>query len=564
MERLGAVARLEQERAPGRDLGERGLQLARLAGEDERRQRLQALDAALGARGVGPLRLLERRNVPPGGRGPGGIEHGHRRQCRRRGRDAKLGTPCGSSPASSPPARSTSATTSAASASTRRRRSSAAGGDAFFCIVDLHSITVDYDPADLRERTLDLAALLFATGLDPDRSTVFAQSHVTAHAEAAWLLSAVTSYGQLGRMTQFKEKGERQEFVSAGLFTYPVLMAADILLYQTDHVPVGDDQRQHLELARDIAERFNTRFGETFVVPGGRSTRTIGARIMDLQEPTKKMSTTGGTPQGTVLMLDPPDVIRKKVQERRSPTPAARCAAATDKPGVTNLIEIMSVATGESAEAIEARYDGGGYGQFKGDVAEAVSRCSSRSRRATPSCAATRASWRGCSRSARRRPARHRRRRSRAMYERMGFVRPGGNLRFPPGAPFRHVTTRSGRARAKTALAPSRADSARTTGLDQAGKACGRGIARSVRERATSALSGVASERWRARTPNDRGSGVCCSSLGHASCWPPRPMRPHSTTPGLRSRASSARAARAVSRARRSDGPLRQAWRSAR
>src|SRR3954471_8005302 len=135
-------------------------------------------------------------------------------------------------------------------------------GEAFFCVVDLHSITVDYEPADLRERSLDLAAMLFATGLDPDRSTVFAQSHVTAHPEAAWLLSAVASFGQLGRMTQFKDKSEQREFVSAGLFTYPVLMAGDILLYQTDIVPIGDDQRQHLELARDVAERFNSRFGE--------------------------------------------------------------------------------------------------------------------------------------------------------------------------------------------------------------------------------------------------------------------------------------------------------------
>src|SRR6202034_4207267 len=142
-------------------------------------------------------------------------------------------------------------------------------GEAIFCIVDLHSITVGYDPADLRERSLDLAALLFATGLDPDRSTVFAQSHVSAHAEAAWLLSAVTSYGQLGRMTQFKEKGDRQEFLTAGLFTYPILMAGDILLYQTDLVPIGDDQRQHIELARDVAERFNARFGETFKLPKG-------------------------------------------------------------------------------------------------------------------------------------------------------------------------------------------------------------------------------------------------------------------------------------------------------
>ncbi|MEI8105553.1 MAG: tryptophan--tRNA ligase [Actinomycetes bacterium] len=243
-------------------------------------------------------------------------------------------------------------------------------GEAFFCIVDLHSITVDYDPRDLRERSLDLAALLLATGLDPARSTVFLQSHVTAHAEAAWLLSAVASYGQLGRMTQFKDKGERQEFVSAGLFTYPILMAGDILLYQTDRVPIGDDQRQHLELARDIAERFNARFGKTFVVPEGVFPET-GARIMDMQEPTKKMSTTGGTPQGTILMLDPPEVIRKKVKSAVTDS-GSEVRRGDDKPGVTNLIDIMSVATGETAGAIEVRYASGGYGQFKSDVADVV------------------------------------------------------------------------------------------------------------------------------------------------------------------------------------------------
>ena len=245
-------------------------------------------------------------------------------------------------------------------------------GDAFFCIVDLHSITVDYDPADLHERSLDLAALLFATGLDPERSTVFAQSHVTAHAEAAWLLSAVTSYGQLGRMTQFKEKGDRQEFLTAGLFTYPVLMAGDILLYQTDRVPIGDDQRQHLELARDIAERFNARFGRTFTVPDGVYP-TVGARIMDLQEPANKMSTTGGTPQGTLLLLDPPEVIRKKV--RKAVTDLENVVRRGDnKPGVTNLIDILSVATGEPlAENLLDRYPiGSGYGKLKDDVAEAV------------------------------------------------------------------------------------------------------------------------------------------------------------------------------------------------
>ena len=244
-------------------------------------------------------------------------------------------------------------------------------GDAFFCIVDLHSITVSYEPDELRRSTLDLAAMLFATGIDPGRSTVFAQSHVTAHSEAAWLLSAVTSYGQLQRMTQFKEKGERQEFVSAGLFTYPVLMAGDILLYQTDVVPIGDDQRQHLELARDLAERFNQRYGETFRVPEGRYPEE-GARIMDLQEPERKMSTTGGTPQGTVLIADPPDVVRKKI--RSAVTDSGRDVRHDrgEKPGISNLIEILSVATGESFDAIEARYDGQGYGPFKNDVAEAV------------------------------------------------------------------------------------------------------------------------------------------------------------------------------------------------
>jgi tryptophanyl-tRNA synthetase len=252
----------------------------------------------------------------------------------------------------------------------RQYAATQARGDAFFCIVDLHSITVDFDPVDLRERSLDLAALLFATGLDPERSTVFVQSHVTAHAEAAWLLSAVTSYGQLGRMTQFKEKGERQEFVSSGLFTYPVLMAGDILLYQTDAVPIGDDQRQHLELARDVAERFNARFGDTFTVPAGIYPE-VGARIMDLQEPTKKMSTTGGTAQGTVLMLDPPDVIRKKVRSAVTDS-GSEVRRGEDKPGVTNLIDVMTVATGESPEDVEARYDASGYGQFKSDVADAV------------------------------------------------------------------------------------------------------------------------------------------------------------------------------------------------
>jgi len=244
-------------------------------------------------------------------------------------------------------------------------------GEAFFCIVDLHSTTVPYDPEDLRARTLDLAALMFATGLDPERSTVFVQSHVTAHAEAAWLLAAVTSYGQLGRMTQFKDKAEHQEFISAGLFTYPVLMAGDILLYQTDIVPIGDDQRQHLELSRDVAERFNSRFGETFTVPRGVYPES-GARVMDLQQPGNKMSTTGGNPQGTIYLLDPPEVVRKKLKSSVTDSGREIVHDPNEKAGVSNLIEIMTVATGESIAEVEKRFEGAGYGQFKSEVADAV------------------------------------------------------------------------------------------------------------------------------------------------------------------------------------------------
>jgi tryptophanyl-tRNA synthetase len=243
-------------------------------------------------------------------------------------------------------------------------------GEAFFCIVDLHSISVEFDPADLRERTLDVLAVLIATGLDPERSTIFAHSHVTAHAEANWLLSSVTSFGELRRMTQFKEKADAQEFVSAALFTYPVLMAGDILLYQTDIVPVGTDQRQHVELTRDIAERFNARFGETFTLPRGVYPE-IGAKVMDLQEPEKKMSTTGGSEQGTVYVLDEPDTIRRKFKTAVTDS-GSEIVHAPDKPGISNLIEIMSVATGDSIADVQARYDGQGYGTFKGEVAEAV------------------------------------------------------------------------------------------------------------------------------------------------------------------------------------------------
>jgi tryptophanyl-tRNA synthetase len=244
-------------------------------------------------------------------------------------------------------------------------------GDAFFCVVDLHSITTPFEPDVLHEATLSVAALLFATGLDPQRSTVFVQSHVTAHPEAAWLLGSVTSFGELRRMTQFKEKSEEQEFVSAGLFSYPVLMAGDILLYQADIVPIGDDQRQHLELARNIAERFNSRFGETFKVPEGVYPEE-GARVRNLQEPERLMSTSRGAPQGVVRMIDDPDVIRRKFKTAVTDSGREVQHDPKAKAGISNLIEIMSVATGDSIEEIESRYDGAGYGQFKEDVGDAV------------------------------------------------------------------------------------------------------------------------------------------------------------------------------------------------
>jgi tryptophanyl-tRNA synthetase len=242
--------------------------------------------------------------------------------------------------------------------------------DAFHPIVDLHAITVPQDPDELREGTLDLAALLIASGLDPDVCTLFVQSHVPEHPRLAWVLECMTPHGELRRMPQFREKSAVQTSFSVGLMTYPVLQAADILLYQADRVPVGEDQRQHLELARDVAQRFNQRFGETFTVPEG-TYGAVGAKIMDLQSPETRMSTSLGTELGTVKVLDPPDTIRRKL--RSAVTDSGRdVVRAEEKPGITNLIEIMAVATGNAPEAIEARYDGAGYGAFKEDVAEAV------------------------------------------------------------------------------------------------------------------------------------------------------------------------------------------------
>ena len=305
----------------------------------------------------------------------------------------------------------------------RQYAATQAENDAYFCIVDLHSISVDHDPGELQSSTLDLAAMLFANGIDAERSTVFAQSHVTAHAEANWLLSSVTSYGQLGRMTQFKDKSERREFVSAALFTYPVLMAGDILLYQTDLVPVGDDQRQHVELTRDIAERFNQRYGETFRVPEGRFP-TIGARIMDLQQPERKMSTTDGTPLGTVFIADPPDVVRKKVKSAVTDSEREVRHNREAKPGISNLIEIMSVATGDSFGAIENRYDGQGYGPFKADVAEAVVALLDPIRRRYEELRADEPELRRLLSVGAEKARRTSAPTLEAMYERMGFTRP--------------------------------------------------------------------------------------------------------------------------------------------
>jgi len=253
----------------------------------------------------------------------------------------------------------------------RQYRETQERGEAIFCIVDLHAITLEHDPVALREGTLDITAWLVATGIDPERSVVFAQSHVTAHAEAAWLLSSVTGYGQLGRMTQFKEKSATEDFVSAALFTYPVLMAGDILLYQTHLVPIGDDQRQHLELSRDVAQRFNSRYGETFVIPEGVYPET-GGRVMNLQDPDMKMSKSRGAESGTVLLLDPPETVRKKVKSAVTDSGSDVRYDPEGKPGISNLIELMTVVTGDSIAEVESRYDGSGYGQFKSDVADAI------------------------------------------------------------------------------------------------------------------------------------------------------------------------------------------------
>jgi tryptophanyl-tRNA synthetase len=244
-------------------------------------------------------------------------------------------------------------------------------GEAIYCVVDLHAITVPYEPAALREAVYDTAATLLAAGLDPDRCVFFRQSDVVEHPELCWLLSSLTSFGDLNRMTQFKDKaGSQRDLVSAGLFFYPVLQAADVLAYRAHEVPVGEDQRQHIELMRGIAERFNSRFGDTLVVPEARIPQ-VGARIMDLQAPERKMSTTGGTPQGTVYVLDEPAAITKKFKSSVTDS-GSDVRRAPDKPGISNLIDILAAVRGVDPASIESEFDGGGYGAFKQAVADAV------------------------------------------------------------------------------------------------------------------------------------------------------------------------------------------------
>ncbi len=243
--------------------------------------------------------------------------------------------------------------------------------DAYYMVVDLHAITVDFDPAVLRRRTRVAAAQLFATGLDPEKCTVFVQSHVREHSELAWILTCMTGMGEASRMTQFKDKSAKQEFVGVGLFTYPILQAADILLYQADQVPVGADQKQHLELTRDLAGRFNHRFGETFRVPAPYILKEV-EKITDLQEPTAKMSKSSSSPQGILDVLEQPGPLRKKVM--RAVTDAGSEIRADDenKPGITNLLRMLSALTETPIPELERRYEGQGYGTFKKDVAEAV------------------------------------------------------------------------------------------------------------------------------------------------------------------------------------------------
>ncbi len=241
------------------------------------------------------------------------------------------------------------------------------GADAYYCVVDLHALTLEIDPETLRRQTVDALASLMGAGLDPDVCTLFIQSQVPYHAQLNWLLECVATYGELSRMTQFKEKASRQEGYRVGLLTYPVLMAGDILLYGAEEVPVGDDQRQHLELTRVIAERFNHRFGETFVIPKGVQP-PVAARVMDLQDPTRKMSKSLSSPLGTIYLFDEPDALTKKVMKAVTDTDGEMRFDWDDKPGLSNLLEIYSSFSFETPEQVAARYSR--YGDLKKDLAD--------------------------------------------------------------------------------------------------------------------------------------------------------------------------------------------------
>ncbi|MFD3920316.1 tryptophan--tRNA ligase [Streptomyces sp. NPDC058595] len=245
--------------------------------------------------------------------------------------------------------------------------------DAFYMVVDLHAITMPQEPADLRANTRLAAAQLLAAGLDPQRCTLFIQSHVPEHAQLGWVMNCLTGFGEASRMTQFKDKSARQgaDRATVGLFTYPILQVADILLYQADSVPVGEDQRQHVELTRDLAERFNTRFGTTFTVPKPHIVKEV-AKIYDLQDPSIKMSKSASTPKGLVNLLDDPKVTAKKIKSAVTDTGTEIRFDAADKPGISNLLTIYSTLTGASIEDLEKKYEGKGYGALKVDLADAM------------------------------------------------------------------------------------------------------------------------------------------------------------------------------------------------
>jgi len=294
--------------------------------------------------------------------------------------------------------------------------------DCYFFMADLHSITVRQDPAQLRRRTLTQIAQYIACGLDPERCTIFIQSHVPAHTQLAWVLDCFTMFGELSRMTQFKDKSAKHaENVNAGLFTYPVLMAADILLYQPDYVPVGDDQKQHVEICRDIAERFNGVYGDVLKVPQPYIAK-VGARIMSLNAPETKMSKS--MPEGCVFLMEKPEDILRKFKRAVTDSDTERCVrfAPEEKPGVSNLVQIYAAATGKSYEAVEAEFDGLGYGKFKPAVGEAVVETLRPIREETERLLADRAYLESVYRAGAEKAARVAEKTLRKVYQKVGFL----------------------------------------------------------------------------------------------------------------------------------------------